>query len=107
MACVPYGSPARSWGGPLALLLRLSKQRVTLNIERDAQLPHESDFFLTSQTDAEVSLGLVGAAEVIEERVKDVVHVLEHRRVKPAVLLPWRVGQSQDHGYDVDSGGLL
>ncbi|KUO03642.1 hypothetical protein AQJ67_15070 [Streptomyces caeruleatus] len=72
-------------------------------VECDAQLTHESDLFLSSQTDSEPSLWLVGVAEVIKERVKDVVHVLERQRVKPDVLLPWRIGQSQDDGYDVDS----
>jgi hypothetical protein len=35
------------------------------------------DLFLGPQTGAQVALGVVGVAEVVEERVEDVVQVLE------------------------------
>ncbi|GGQ02010.1 hypothetical protein GCM10010233_17750 [Streptomyces pseudogriseolus] len=35
--------------------------------------------------------------------MEDVIEILEHRRIEPDVALPWRVGQSQDNGYDMDA----
>jgi hypothetical protein len=58
-----------------------------------AELPHQLDLFLGPEAGAEVALGLVGVTEVIEESVKDVVQVLEGRRVKPHFPLPRGVGQ--------------
>ncbi|GGT21889.1 hypothetical protein GCM10010271_26540 [Streptomyces kurssanovii] len=50
-----------------------------------------------------MSVGIVGVAEVIEERVEDLVQVLECRRVEPDIPLPRWIGHGQDRGYDVDS----
>lgn len=57
---------------------------------------------MSPQADAKLSLGLVRVAEVIEERVEDVVQVLERRKVEPYVPLSRRIGQSQDDGCDMD-----
>lgn len=97
------GDHVRPGGRPEILLVGIDGRLVSSGVERDTQLTHESDLFLCPQTDAEVPFRLVRVAEVIEQRVKDVVQVLEHRRVEPYVPLPRGVGQSQDYGYDVDS----
>ncbi|GLP71489.1 hypothetical protein TUSST3_81090 [Streptomyces sp. TUS-ST3] len=72
-------------------------------VERGTELSHQDDFFVTSEADAEVPFRLVGVAEVVEKCVEDMVQVFERRRVEPHVPLPWRVGQGQHNGYDVDS----
>lgn len=77
------GDHVRPGGCPEILLVGIAGRLVSSGVERDAQLTYESDLFLCPQTDAEVSLGLVRVAEVIPERVEDVVQVLEHRGVEP------------------------
>ncbi|MFD3734966.1 hypothetical protein [Streptomyces sp. NPDC058632] len=46
-------------------------------VECGTELPRESDLFLGPRTGAEAALGVVGIAEVVEERMEDAVQVLE------------------------------